>query len=199
MEHADTLRVGCVVMAAGNSSRFGSNKLLHRLDGRTFIERALDAVPPALLENTVVVTQYDAVAALAERRGLRVLRNEHPDWGVSHTIRLGTQALQSCDGILYLVADQPHLTQASVSRIVQTWRAHPDRITGAAHGERRGNPNLFPAEFFDELCALEGDRGGTRVIRAHPDRLLTVQVPEPELADHDAPAKLGGAEEKQKK
>ena len=196
MEHADALRVGCVVMAAGNSSRFGRNKLLHRLDGRTLIECALDAVPPALLADTVVVTQYDEIAALAEHHGLRVLRNEHPEWGISHTIRLGTQALRHCGGILYLVADQPRLTRASVERVVRAWQAQPERIVGAAHGEKRGSPNLFPAEFFDELCSLEGDRGGTRVIRTHPDRLLTVQIPAPELTDCDTPAELSGLEEK---
>ena len=196
MEHADRLRIGCVVMAAGNASRFGRNKLLQSFGGKTLIERTLDAVPPALLADTVVVTQYDEIAALAQRRGLRVLRNEYPEWGISHTIRLGTQALRSCGGILYLVADQPRLTRTSVERVVRAWQAQPDRIAGAAHGEKRGSPNLFPAEFFDELCSLEGDRGGTRVIRTHPDRLLTVQIPEAELTDCDTPAALRGLEEK---
>ena len=40
-----TPRVGCVVMAAGNGARFGSNKLLAELEGRSLIRRALDAVP----------------------------------------------------------------------------------------------------------------------------------------------------------
>ena len=184
------LRIGCVVMAAGNAVRFGSNKLLHELDGKTLLERALDAVPPELAGDTVVVTQYDAVAALTARHGFAVLRNDRPELGISRTIRLGTQALADCGGILYLVADQPRLTRASVTKIVEVWRAHPDRIAGAACGERRGNPNLFPAKYFPELCALEGDRGGTRVIRAHPEALLLVQIPEQELIDCDTPEQL---------
>ena len=44
-----TPRVGCVVMAAGNGVRFGSNKLLAELEGRSLIRRALDAVPAELL------------------------------------------------------------------------------------------------------------------------------------------------------
>ena len=41
-------RIGCVVMAAGNASRFGANKLAAQVDGKTLLRRALEAVPPAL-------------------------------------------------------------------------------------------------------------------------------------------------------
>ena len=40
-------RIGCVVMAAGNASRFGANKLAAQVDGKTLLRRALEAVPPA--------------------------------------------------------------------------------------------------------------------------------------------------------
>lgn len=185
---AEALRIGCVVMAAGNAARFGGNKLAARLDGRTLAERALDAVPAGL--ETVVVTQYPAVAALAAARGFRAVQNERPDWGISHTIRLGTQALAACDGILYLVADQPLLTRASVARVAARWREDPTRIAAAGHGGVRGNPCLFPRALFPELLALRKDRGGSAVIRAHPALLTLVEVPRPELADVDTPAAL---------
>ena len=58
-------------------------------------------------------------------------------------------------------------------------------IVGAAHNGHRGNPCLFPARFFPELCALEGDRGGSSVIRRHEDALRLVEAAEPELFDCD--------------
>ena len=188
--HPSDLQIGCVVMAAGDARRFGQNKLLQPFRGRPLIDYALDAANPALFCQIVVVTQYDAIAVRAAARGCTVLRNEHPDWGVSHTICLGTKALQACDGILYLVSDQPLLTRASVARIVAEWRQHPDCIVGAASGEARGNPNLFPQKYFPDLLHLQGDRGGTRVIRQHPEVLRIVQVPEAELHDCDTPAAL---------
>ena len=50
------LRIGCVVMAAGSASRFGENKLVADLYGKTLISRALDAVPSEKLEAVCVVT-----------------------------------------------------------------------------------------------------------------------------------------------
>ena len=54
----NSLKIGCVVMAAGNSLRFGENKLTYTLQGRSLILRALEAVPPQQFHNVVVVTQY---------------------------------------------------------------------------------------------------------------------------------------------
>ena len=39
----EKLRIGCVVMAAGNGSRFGRNKLAAEVDGKTLLRRALEA------------------------------------------------------------------------------------------------------------------------------------------------------------
>lgn len=74
--------------------------------------------------------------------------------------------------------------------VVRQWREHPSCIVGAACGTRRGNPNVFPREFFPALRALEGDRGGSAVIRQYPERYLAVDVPPEALADVDTPEAL---------
>lgn len=190
MSAASDLRVGCLVMAAGNASRFGGNKLAARFDGVTLIERTLRAIDSTLFSAVTVVTQYDVIEQLAAERGFAVIRNTQPELGVSHTIRLGTEAMSDCDGILYLVSDQPLLRADSVRRVVEAWRSMPDRIVGAGHDGRRGNPNLFPAHLFPELLALEGDHGGNQVIRRHAEEFRLVEIPPLELADCDTPQAL---------
>ena len=186
----DTNRIGCLVMAAGNSTRYQGNKLAALFRGKPIIEYALDAVPADRFAAVTVVTQYPEIEALARQHGIAVIRNEHPDWGISHTIRLGTEAMQDCNAILYMVADQPLLDDASVERILECWRQHPCNIVGASHNGKRGNPCIFPKEFFEELMALEEDHGGNTVIRRYPDRLLTVEVAQEELTDVDTRAAL---------
>lgn len=190
MSDQATLRIGCLIMAAGNASRFGTNKLAQPLNGRTLIARALSAVPHEEFSAVCVVSQYPEIEALAAQSGFTAIHNDHPDWGVSYTIRLGTQAMRDCDGILYLVSDQPLLRRDSVRRIVQAWRQTPEKIVGAAHNGQHGNPNLFPARFFPELLSLEGDRGGNRIIRKHAENFLPVELPAGELVDCDTPQAL---------
>ena len=185
-----TLSLGCLVMAAGSGRRFGGNKLAADLDGKTLIRRALEAVPAAQFTAVTVVSQYEDIEALAGQFGFAAIHNDRPDLGLSHTIRLGTEAMRTCDGILYMVADQPKLCQETVARLVEVFCQHPDRIVGAGHEGRRGNPNLFPARFFEELMALSGDHGGSSVIRAHEDALLLVETDAEELFDCDTPEAL---------
>ena len=190
MQETQNAKIGCLVMAAGNASRFGNNKLAAELDGKPLIRHALEAVPKHLFSQVVVVTQYPEIEDMAREFGFTPLHNDHPDYGISHTIELGTKALQRCNAILYMVSDQPLLDEASVERVVECWRSHPCNIVGAAHNGKRGNPCIFPREFYSELLALTEDHGGNSVIRCHPDRLLTVEVAQEELTDVDTPKAL---------
>ncbi|WP_295745534.1 nucleotidyltransferase family protein [uncultured Oscillibacter sp.] len=179
------LKLGCVIMAAGNARRYGQNKLAAQLRGRSLILRALEAVPAKELEAAVVVTQYPEVMDLAEAFRFAAIRNEHPDWGISHTIALGLTALRRCDGVMFLVSDQPLLKRESVAALAQFWKQQPDKLAALAHSSIRGNPCVFPARFFPELLDLTEDHGGNTVIRKHEGDLRLLEVPEEELADVD--------------
>lgn len=186
--------IGCVILAAGNSSRFGANKLLAKFRGGPLIARAFGAIPPELAPQTVAVTQYEAVEALARESGFACVRNDAPELGISRSIRLGTEALLSrraeLDGILYLVADQPLLTRETVLDLLEAFRQSPDRIIVPAAEGRQGNPCVFPKDLFPALCSLSGDRGGRQIIRRHPERVLTVNVPLEALYDVDTVPEL---------
>lgn len=190
----DTLRIGCVLMAAGSGSRFGGGKLEAALDGKTLLERALTAIPDGMFAKVVLVTA-PALAEKAAGYPVEVCVNDRPEDGLSRTIRLGTERLLDCDGILYVVSDQPLLTPSTVGRIVSAWRQQPDRIAAACHGGRRGNPCLFPKKLFGELCSLTGDTGGSTIIKAHPELLLPVETDERELTDVDTPEALHALEQ----
>lgn len=187
----EELRVGCLLMAAGNAERFGENKLLcAAIDGRSLIEHALDAIPRESFARVLVITQYDEISALAQARGFETLLNGHPERGQSGTIRLGTRALSDCGAICFMVADQPLLRRETLAREVDFFSSHREHIVALGHNGVRGNPCLFPARFFPELLALEGDVGGSAVIKKHPDNLLLFEAPEEEMRDVDTKESL---------
>ena len=96
MADAAAPRLGCLIMAAGNASRFGANKLFAAYRGKTFLELALLAVPPQLFARVMVVSQYEPALGLARQYGFEAIRNCEPELGVSRTIQLGTQAMLDC-------------------------------------------------------------------------------------------------------
>ena len=177
--------IGCLVMAAGNGARFGSNKLEASFAGKSLFSLALAAIPAGVFSRVTVVSQYPALLHEAQEAGFASILNDRPEDGISRTIRLGTEAMADCAAILYMVSDQPLLRADTVQRLADCWLQNPACIVSAAHNGHRGNPCLFPARFFPELCALEGDRGGSSVIRRHEDALLLVEADEHELFDCD--------------
>ena len=116
MAERSALRAGCLVMAAGNASRFGENKLTARFDGQSLFSLALAAIPAEMFARVTVVSQYPALLEEASLAGFDPILNDRPEDGISRTIRLGTQAMADCAGILYMVADQPLLRAGTVRR-----------------------------------------------------------------------------------
>ena len=144
----------------------------------------------------LVVTQYPEITVLAKERGFETLQNGHPERGQSETIRLGARALSDCDAICFMVADQPLLRRETLAREVDFFSSHRECIVALGHNGARGNPCLFPARFFPELLALEGDVGGSAVIKNHLDALLLFESPEAELRDVDTKAALAAIRER---
>ena len=178
-------KIGCVLMAAGNARRFGDNKLCAQVEGKTLLRRAMESIPAELFSSVAVVTQYPEAEERAREFGFLCVRNAHPDWGISHTIRLGLEALPGCDAVLFQVSDQPLLRRSSIEALIGLWLQQPDHIAALGHGGVRGNPCLFPARFFQELLSLTEDHGGSAVIRAHEESLILLEVAEEELTDVD--------------
>ena len=110
--------------------------------------------------------------------------------GISRTIRLGLEQLGHCDGVLFMTADQPYLTQSTLRRLAEAFAADPAGIHAAAHNGQRGNPCLFPRDCFPALLQLQGDRGGGSVIARNLHRLRLTEVSARELADADTPEAL---------
>ena len=72
-----------IMLAAGNSRRFGSNKLLYEIGGVPMYLRTLHKLQKAASElgncEIIVVTQYEEIASKAQESGVRVLINSHPE------------------------------------------------------------------------------------------------------------------------
>lgn len=186
------MKPGAVLMAAGNASRFGENKLLLPVDGRPAVEWAMLALREGEFSAVAVVTQYPEVMALAEQYGFLPVENPDPGAGVSLTIRLGLTALLEREpdlpGCLFAVGDQPRLRGTSVKALVRAWEEEPGHIMAMSFAGKRGNPVLFPAVCFPALMALTGDVGGSAVIRENENILRLFEAADPkELMDGDTP------------
>lgn len=173
------MNIGCVVMAAGLATRFGGDKLLHPIDGVPILRRTFSALtdPRFFPRIAVVPAECAVIGSIALACGFQTVLNEHPQDGLSVSVRLGLAAAEEADAILFAVGDQPFLCADSVSRLLDLFETKNQGCMAAlAYHGSRGNPVVFSRTYYDELRQLSGDRGGSSIIAAHPDRLLLCEA-----------------------
>ena len=184
-------RLGCVVMANGEATRFGRQKLVEPLRGRAVVSHTLDALVSPRLD-VVVSTRWNRVRAVCEARHVTCV--EPAGALQSQTLRAGIEVLGKRAGYLFVQGDQPLLSGASVEALLDEFAAHPACVARLAWQDKPGSPVIFPGYLADALLGLEGDVGGGELLRRNPDlaaatRLVEARYPA-ELDDIDTPSDL---------
>lgn len=185
MAAISALPAGCLLMAAGNASRFGENKLAARFDGRACSRWRLRRSRRRCSPGVTVVSQYPALLEEASLAGFDTILNDRPEDGISrhHPPR------HAGDGGLrrYFIYGRRPAAAAGRDGAARRGRVAGEpglhRRCGAQRKARQPVP--VPGAVLPELCALEADRGGSSVIRRHEDALLLVEAGERELFDCD--------------
>ena len=178
-------KIAVILEAAGNSTRFGSNKLLHIMDdGRPMIASIFDAVRPLDVYKKILVTQYDDIAEMAA--GFDVVMNDRPDLGISRSMQLGLAAAGDADAYMFCVCDQPGLSTSTIKKLIEAYKKGTAGIVSLAWQEKMCNPKIFSSRYREELMRLSGDTGGRQIIAAHKDDLLLIEAEsEDEVKDID--------------
>ncbi len=156
----------CAILAAGAATRFGSPKTTLTLRDRSFVECALEA---ARAYPTVVVAAVGdrGIEHVASRFGARVITNDAPGRGMSHSLRLANRALSAPHArLLVLLADTP-LVDADVVRRVLSCAEDSDVAFPVSVDGKPGHPVIFGARARREIDALlDGDT--IRTLRDDP-------------------------------
>lgn len=181
------MKISCIILASGYGRRFGSNKLLTKINGKSLIELTMNSIPLDLIKSTVVVSQYDNILSQAKDKGFTTIKNPMVDDGISESIRLGLSAIdKDSDGCIFRVCDQPYLKKESVQLLADAFANNSGNIIALSYKGERGNPVIFPSKYFAELENLSGNSGGGYVIKQHIDELKLLEISDMrELVDVD--------------
>lgn len=179
-----------ILLAAGESRRFGRPKLLEPWNGEPLVVRAVRSQLAGGLDPVVVVIQAGpGVGAVLDGLGVETIVNAEPGRGIGYSVRLGVLALAAMtEAALIGVADQPLVDEQVIRQLCQAFR--PGTIVVSRYGAHAGNPRIFDRRFFPELAALQGDMGGQAVAAAHPEMIVECPFAERVGSDVDEPEDL---------
>lgn len=162
------MSTGCVILAAGASSRLGQPKQLVRWGDETLLGRAVRVAREAGCHPVVVILGADAeqIQAKSLLHGAEIVMNTYWSGGMGTSLRIGIEALDGRVGAgILMTCDQPAVNPAHLRQLIlQSWEA--SCAIASSYAGRNGVPACFPAATFPKLMKLGGDQGA-RVLLAN--------------------------------
>jgi nicotine blue oxidoreductase len=171
------VRVAGLVLGAGAGTRVGRPKALLTLDGRRFVDLAVDALraggadPVFVVVGAVDVGQVDAIVVA------------NPQWatGIGSSLSAGLQAAESyarlassLDGVVVTLVDQPRIGSEAVARVVDAGRSGA-HAAAASYGGVALHPVFLHVDGWPGVAELaKGERGAKPYLDANADRVVNV-------------------------
>jgi molybdenum cofactor cytidylyltransferase len=180
--------ISAVVLAAGASTRMGTQKLLLPLGGEPLVRRAVRQVCDAGFDDVLVVLGSEHEQTLAALDGLAVRHAVNAAYasGMGSSFRTAVEHLPDSTAAMFALADQPFVTTTEYRSVLDTYRERQSPIVSVRYGEVMAPPHLFAREFFPALARLQhGARSlllehtaRTVILRFAPDLLVDIDTPE---------------------
>jgi molybdenum cofactor cytidylyltransferase len=186
--------IGCIVLAAGTGSRFGSDKRLAQLNGVILLEHTLGNIAPAFHKRILVLRPGDEALGIRHAADWQIVLAANAGKGMGHSLAAAMVLAGDWDGAVVALADMPFV-QTTTYEAVRV-RLTSGNLVVPYYRDQRGNPVGIGRDYFAEVARLEGDQGARLLLQQHAAAVVRVDVEDPGIVrDVDTPAALQAPEQ----
>jgi molybdenum cofactor cytidylyltransferase len=179
-----------VLLAAGQSHRFGSNKMLVEIDKQAMILRAAASLMPC--DRLLAVVRHDdfSLQQLLKDASIEFICNEVAEQGMGNSIACGIAASLDSEGWCLMPADMPFVCPSTTAKVVAA--LHQGAALAAPYYQnKRGHPVGFSSALANELLALNTASGARTIVEQHQQQLAIINCKDANiLIDIDTPQDL---------
>lgn len=145
------IRIGALILAAGQSKRMRAVKPLLALGEQCVIERVIENYQRLGIKEIVVVLGYHAerIRPVVERMGAMAVVNLNPEEGMFSSIQKGCSVLkQSTEGFFMQPADIPLVRHETLRAMEDCFRHNPAHVIYPTISDQRGHPIMVPKSCY---------------------------------------------------
>lgn len=181
-------RIVAVILAAGLSKRFLSNKLLVSINGEPLLRLS---IKPFLIEEieerfVVLGKEKAIIERLLGDLSLRILFNPFPEKGLSFSIKIALPFIERKDGVFFHLADKPLVDSSLVKRMIDLFDSSSFFGIVPTFRGMNGHPVLIDIERFrEDIEGLKGDRGLREIIERNREKFLFFEAGDGCIIDID--------------
>lgn len=181
-----------LILAAGQSKRFGSPKQLLKWKESNLLEHAINTVSEANVSKKFLVlgANFNQILKEVDTSKVEVIKNNSWERGLGNSIAFGVNHIlksnANVDGILLILADQPLIDTAYLNVLIDTFKSSDkvQIIASSYFNGKKGVPALFDKRYFKELTKLKGDKGAKALIEKYSKNVSLIEG-EHKLSDID--------------
>lgn len=156
-----------VILAAGNSRRFPTNKLLKPLPaGNCLLDISVQLARTLTPNVTMVINQNAQLQQHCQVQHYHYLINSQSDTGMASSITCGVVASADAAGWAIFLADMPCISSDTLQLLTQHWPEH--EVIQPTYQQQPGHPVIFSHSWFEQLTNLSGDQGARELLRDNP-------------------------------
>ena len=180
------MKSAAVVLAAGNSTRMGQQKLLLPFNGVTVIEHIIQTLKKSDVTDIIVVVGRDAELIRGALEGCAVTIVDNPDYeeGMLTSVRAGIGALdENIQGCLVCLGDQPALQDSVIEHVLTAGKQNETTIIVPEYKGKRGHPLFIPRDYWQHVLTSYDDVGLRGLLHEFNDDVHGLRVEESWILD----------------
>ncbi len=179
-----TTGIWAIVLAAGESRRMGSPKMILPYEGMTVIEKVLENILASNVEKVVAVLGSHKEEILKVIGKLPVMHcyNSNYKNGMLSSVKCGFEFLPAdFRAVMVFLGDQPMAETSVINKMINAYNESGKGILVPVFENRRGHPLMADSKYRDEIINLDEPDGLRGLLRRHPDDLLEVSTENPSV------------------
>lgn len=171
--------IWAIVLAAGESKRMKTQKLLLPFRGKTIIEQVIENILHSEVDKILVVlgSGKENIMKVTERLPVSTCFNESYKKGMLSSVICGLRSLpSSCRAVLVFPGDQPLIPGEVINKVIQAYNDTKIGIIIPVYKGKRGHPVLIDIKFSGEIEKLPDNEGLRMLSYKYPDKIFEVEV-----------------------
>jgi molybdenum cofactor cytidylyltransferase len=179
--------ISAIILAAGKSTRMGENKLLMPWGNVAVIEKVIQTIQDAGIEDIVLITNQDYELPITNYQ-LRITTN-NTNHEMLSSIQLGLKNQNAkSEAVIICLGDQPQIESRSVRMVCEAYRKSKSNLVVPSYQMRRGHPWLVAKPLWSEILMMNENQSPRDFLKAHANEIEYVDVDTPTiLQDLDTP------------
>lgn len=173
------VEVWAIVLAAGESVRMGTPKMLLPFHGSTILEKVIENISKSTISKIMVVTGADSETIIRQIRNLNVsyCYNEKYSEGMLSSVICGFRNVPpETSAIAVFQGDQPLIKHETINIVITAYDKSDRGLIIPVFENRRGHPFLIDKKYRKEIEKLNPDEGLRSLSSIFKEDVLEVET-----------------------